>query len=437
MSDQIERSLGLWRSWALVVGCVIGSAIFMMPAVLAPYGGLGLISWGAAGAGAVLVAVMLGDLARRLPRVGGPYAYARAGFGDFAGFLVAWGYWISLWAACAAIAIGFVAYLGVFFPAITQSPTVSVSVGLAVIWSLIGVNYLGVRETGIMALVTTLLKLLPLIAIGLAGLFAVEVQDLPRMNPTGRSGLSVFAAASALGFFTFLGLEAASVPAGHVVAPKKTIPRALLLGTLTVAAVYLISGYAVAGLVPPDVLAHSSAPFADAAVRLVGEWGGFVVAGGALVATYGSLNGAILLNSQTAMAAAMDGLFPAPFKRISSRRTPGFSLLATGVLASFLLVMNYTKGLIGAYTFIILIATITTVVPYAFAAMAGLALGSRGRQGGRQTARERWVAVLAFIVCLWVIAGAGAETVYWGFLLLLAGLPVYVLVTRGKAPSSL
>jgi len=167
MSDQIERSLGLWRCWALVVGCVIGSAIFMMPAVLAPFGGLGLISWGAAGAGAILVAVMLGDLARRLPRVGGPYAYARAGFGDFVGFLVAWGYWISLWAASAAIAIGFVAYLGVFFPAVTQSPVLSVSVGLVVIWSLVGVNYLGVRETGIMALVTTLLKLLPLIAIGM------------------------------------------------------------------------------------------------------------------------------------------------------------------------------------------------------------------------------------------------------------------------------
>ena len=435
MSDQIERSLGPWRCWALVVGCVIGSAIFMMPAVLAPFGGLGLIGWSAAGAGAILVAVMLGDLARRLPRVGGPYAYARAGFGDFAGFLVAWGYWISLWAAAAAIAIGFVAYLGVFFPSITQSPTLSVSVGLVVIWSLVGVNYLGVRETGIMALVTTLLKLLPLIVIGLVGLFAVEVQDLPQMNPTGRSGLSVFATASALGFWTFLGLEAASVPAGHVVAPKKTIPKALLLGTLTVAAVYLISGYAVMGLVPSDVLEHSTAPFADAAVRLVGDWGGLVVAGGALVATYGSLNGAILLNSQTAMAAALDGLFPAPFKRISSRQTPGFSLLATGVLASLLLVTNYTKGLIGAYTFIILIATITTVVPYAFAAMAGLALGTRGPGGEQQTLRERLVAVLAFMVCLWVIAGAGAETVYWGFLLLLAGLPVYVLVTRGRDQS--
>lgn len=435
MSQSFERSLGLWRAWGLGVGCVIGSAIFMMPAVLAPFGSLGLIGWGAAAAGALAVAAMLGHMARRLPKVGGPYAYARAGFGDFAGFLVAWGYWISLWAASAALAIGFVAYFGVFFPAVTASPLLSVATGLAVIWSLVGINYLGVRESGITALVTTLLKLVPLIVIGLAGLVAVAPGDLPPFNPTGESGLSVFVAASALGFWTFLGLEAASVPAGHIVDPGRTIPRALILAVLTVAAVYLVSGYAVMGLVPHEALKESTAPFADAAVRLAGDWGGPAVALGALVATYGSLNGAILLNSQTAMAAALDGLFPAPFRNISKRQTPGVSLIATGILASLLIVMNYTRGLVGAYKFIILIATITTVVPYAFAAMAGFAL-DRGEQEALSR-REQLVALLAFLVCIWVIAGAGAETVYWGFLLLLAGLPVYVLVTGRRGRSRL
>lgn len=436
MSRDQKPSLGLWRSWSLVVGSVIGSAIFMMPAVLAPYGGLGLAAWAAMAFGAVIIAIMLGNLARRLPRVGGPYAYVRSGLGDFAGFLVAWGYWISIWAAAAAITIGFVAYLGVLVPAIGDSPGLSMAAGLAALWLFIGVNYMGVRETGIVALVTTLLKLLPLAAIGLGGLFFVELEALPELNPGGGSAFAAFAAASSLAFWTFLGLEAATIPADHVIEPRKTIPRALVLGTLTVAAVYLVTGFAVMGLVPTAELQNSTAPLADAAVRMVGGWGGPAVAVGAVVATLGSLNCAILLTSQTAMAAALDGLFPKRFGGLSGHQTPGFSLLVAGLFSSALLVMNFTKGLIGAYTFILLLATLTTVVPYAFAAMASLVLEARDKTiSAGQRRREGLIAVLAFLVCLWVIANAGHETVYWGFLLLLAGIPVYVAVTRQRQTS--
>ena len=226
MAPGRERTLGLWRSWALVVGSMIGSAIFIMPAVLVPYGGLGLVSWAVAGLGAVCVAVMLGNLARQVTGAGGPYAYVRAGFGHFAGFLIAWGYWIALWASCAAITIAFTAYLGAMVPAVRASPVLSVGAGLLLVWTLVGTNLVGVREVGILGLVTTVLKLVPLLAIGTVGLLFVQRDTLPPLNPGPNAPLYLFASAFALTFWTFLGLEAITVPAEDVIDPQITIGRA-------------------------------------------------------------------------------------------------------------------------------------------------------------------------------------------------------------------
>ncbi len=434
MAAEPGRALGPWRSWSLVVGSIIGSAIFMMPAVLVPFGGLGLVSWAVAGLGAVFVALMFANLSRRVSGVGGPYAYARAGFGEFAGFLIAWGYWITLWSACAAIAISFTSYLGAMFPMVGASPLLSAGSGLLLIWGLVGINLLGVKQAGIVGLITTVLKLLPLLALGIGGLFLVQPSTLPPMNPGGGSALSLFASSFALTFWTFTGLEVITVPAEDVVDPGKTIPRALVLGTLTATVVYLLVAFVVMGLVPAAQLKVSSAPLADAGARLAGPWGAVALSVGALVSTLGCLNCTLLAAGQTAMAAARDGVFPERFRRMTRQHTPGFSLVTAGVQMSALLLVNFSKGLVGAYTFIILIATLTAVIPYAFCAMAGLVLMRPSDEGNRQRRLgESVISVVAFVVCMWVIASAGQKTVYWGFLLLMAGLPVYVMVKRHRA----
>ncbi len=417
----------------MVVGSVIGSAIFMLPAIVAPYGGLGLVSLGAAAIGAMLVAMTFADLARRVTHVGGPYAYARAGFGDFAGFLMAWGYWIALWTACAAITIAFTAYLGALIPRIGASPTLSAGAGLLLVWGLVAINIRGVREVAIVGLTTTVMKLLPLVFIGTVGLFFVDSANLPPLNPTSDGSLFVFASTFALTFWTFTGMEGVTVPTEDVINPQRTIPRALILGTLTVGVIYLLVTFAVMGLVPASQLAASPSPLTDAGLRIAGSWAGVFVSVGALISTLGALNYAMLVAGQTAMAAARDGVFPDRFQRMTRYHTPGFSFIAAGVLTSALLIMNYTKGMVGAYRFVLLIATVTIVVPYAFAAMAALVLELSDRAAGRtRRLREGVVAVLSFLVCMWVIASSGTETVYWGFLLLMAGVPVYVLVTRDR-----
>jgi len=431
MADSKGRSLGFWRCWALVVGGTIGSAIFMMPSVLVPFGGLGFLSWMAAAAGAMLVALTLGNVARRVTTTGGPYAFARAGFGDFGGFLIGWGYWIGLWTSCAAITIAFAGYVGALIPSVADSPVLKLGFALVMVWTFVGINIAGVRESGITSLVTTILKLVPLIFIGVVGLFFVETENLPAMNPGSASPVAVFASAFAVTFWSFVGIEAATVPSEDVIEPARNIPRSLVIGVLTVTAVYLLSTFATLGMIPGERLAVSGSPMADAGVRIAGSWGGVAVTIGALVSMAGAFNVTLLVAGQTGMAAARDGLFPGVFERMTKYGTPGMSYVIAGVLISVMVIMGQTKNLVGAYTFALLLATLTTVIPYAFTAMAGLVLSVHDVKAGRgRKTAEEVVAVLAFLVCVWVMAASGEEAVYWTFLLLMAGVPVYVVVTR-------
>ena len=433
MSGDARRSLGFWRSWSLVVGGTIGSAIFMMPAVMAPYGGIGLLSLAVATLGALSIAMMFGNLARRVTVTGGAYAYTRAGLGDFAGFLIAWGGWIGLWVSCTAIAIAFAAYLGAVVPVIGDSPVLTAVAGLSLIWIVVGVNVAGVRESGIVSLATTILKLLPLVLIGCIGLLFVEAETLPAMHPGEGNALLVFASVFALTFWNFLGIESATVPAEDTLNSGNTISRATVIGTLTVGLVYLLVNFVALGVLPTEALAASTSPLSDVGIRLIGGIGGVIVVVGALVSTAGCINTTLLAAGQMAMAAARDGLFPPLFARLSTRHAPSASYVLSGMLASLLLILNFAKGLVAAYTFILLIATLTTVIPYAFSAISGLILQSRDPSISRShRIREGSVAAIAFGVCMWIIAASGFETVYWGFLLLMAGLPVYVMVTRVK-----
>src|SRR5437763_597730 len=140
--------LGMWAVTSLVVGNVIGSSIFLLPSVLAPYGGLAIVSWLITSAGAILLALVFARLASQVPRAGGPYVYTRVGFGDFAGFLIAWGYWIGLWASVAAVAVGTLSYVGALFPVVTSNLALSAVVAIGAVWLLRLVNLRGVQGGG-------------------------------------------------------------------------------------------------------------------------------------------------------------------------------------------------------------------------------------------------------------------------------------------------
>lgn len=428
-----RRDIGLWTAVALVMGNMIGSGVFLLPASLAAYGGLSLAGWMVSAGGSVCLALVFARLARLSPAAGGPYAYTRHAFGDLAGFLVAWGYWISVWSANAALAVAFVGYLDPFIPGVVRSPVSAALLAVATIWLLTAVNIGGVRAAGRVQLVTTVVKILPLVLIGVAGVMAMRPAHfaVAAGGPGGVSTGQGLLATVTLTLFAFLGLECATIPAGSMRDPHRTIPRATIVGTLLAAVIYIISTAGVMGIVPPDALARTTAPFAEAATMLFGATAGAVVAIGAAVSCFGALNGWTLVVGQLPLAVARDGLFPRVFGRVSADGTPVHGMIVAGVLSSVLVAMNYSRGLVALFTFIILLSTLSTLVPYVFCALATFLEGDDRRAAvARLPAGAAIVAGIAFVYALFAIGGAGADVVYWGFLLLLSGLPVYVWVVR-------
>ncbi len=307
---------------------------------------------------------------------------------------------------------------------------------IATIWLLTCVNALGVRQAGWVQGVTTVLKLTPLVGVTLFGLLLMDTSHFQPFNASGQGAGSAITACVALTLWAFLGIESATIPAQHIKRPQQTIPRATLLGTVAIAVLYIGGTAAVMGILPRQVLAASNAPFADAAGSAWGSWASLAVAAGAALSCFGALNGWILNTAQIAQAVARDRLFPALFGRLSSRGVPVYGLLASGALSTILVALNYTRGLVEQFTFIILLATLTALVPYVFCAAASLLQAARAQHaGGSPLWRAGGVtAGLALLYGLWAIAGAGQETVYWGFLLLLSGIPVYVgMVWRGHS----
>jgi len=428
--SQSRATLGLWMCTALVVGNMVGSGVFLLPASLGAYGGISIVGWLITTAGAMTLALVFSRLSRMMPSAGGPYAYTRRGLGDFAGFLVAWGYWNSIWTSNAAIAVAFVSYLTAFWPGLAGSNTMAAAIAIGSIWLLSWVNAAGVRNAGIVQLVTTILKLLPLVAIASLGLLYFNVEHFRPFNVSGTSSFSAISATVALTLWAFLGLESATIPADHVTEPSRTIPRATILGTVIAACVYVLGTVAVMGILPPSALAVSTAPFADAAREVWGGWAAYAVAGGAAISCFGALNGWILLQGQIPLAAANDNLFPARFQRLSGRNTPAFGILFSSVLVTLLILLNYTKTFVEQFNFIILLATLHTLIPYVFSAMSQLMIYVKERTlfDTERLLAPTLIAVLAFLYSLWAIVGAGMEIVYYGFLLLMVGVPVYVWI---------
>jgi APA family basic amino acid/polyamine antiporter len=431
-----ERPLGFWMATALVVGNIIGSGAYLVPASLAPYGRNSLVAWLFTATGAVLLAVVFAALSRAFPRDGGPYVYTRAAFGEAAGFVVAWGYWVSVWVGNAAIATGAVSYTSTFAPWIASVPGASAIVTIAVVWALTLVNCYGVRAAGWVQSVTTVLKLLPLLAVALAGGFFLRRETLAAFAeaPITLEGTT---AAATLTLWVLLGLESATVPADRVQDPERTIPRATLVGTVVAAVVCSVACSLVLIVVPASRLAGSTAPFADAARVFWGEGASAVVALLAAISAYGALNGWILLQGELPFAMARDGVFPRFFARESRRGTPAVAFVSTSVLVTLLVLANFHRGVVQVFTFMILLATSATLVAYLVCSVALLWLMRRGRLAGspRGKAALAIAGALGAAYSLWAIAGAGREATLWGAVLLLAGLPVYLWMKRGgRAP---
>jgi APA family basic amino acid/polyamine antiporter len=425
------RQLGFWMCLALVVGNMIGSGVFLLPASLAPYGLNSILGWIFTASGGVLLAIVFAQLARVYPQAGGPYLYPRLAFGECCGFVMAWGYWMSVWVGNAAIAIGSVAYLAELVPAIKHTQGAPAITAVVMIWILTFVNYRGVKQVGVFQLVTTVLKIMPLLAVvvlafvllgrGDASVIQVEPQPFT---------VSAVTAAAILTLWPLLGLESATVPTENVIDPQRNIPRSTLWGTIVTALIYVIACSAVILLIPGSQLQDSSAPFADVMRLFWGDWAATAVAAFAFISGFGALNGWILIQGEMPRVLAKEKIFPELFAHESRYRTPDYSLFITSALVTVVMLMNYSGSMVTVFTFIILISTSAYLVMYLFCSLAAFKLAWRGDMGlhGRKMMWLLAVAMLGALYSAWTLWGAGTEAFWWGTGLFALGLPLYFLL---------
>ncbi|MFC5905878.1 amino acid permease [Streptacidiphilus monticola] len=423
---------GLPTATALIVGSIIGTGVFALPSVLAPYGPISLVAFVAVTVGALALALTFGRLSQRVRGSGGPYVYAREAFGEFAGFLNAWSYWITAWAGNAAIAVAWVGYVEVFVNT-GHHKWISAAIALAGLWIPAVVNLAGLKSMGAFQIATTVLKFVPLILMATLGLLFLHPHNFGPFNASGTSPLGAVSAAAAIALFSYIGLETASVAAGRVRNPERNVPRATVYGTLACAAVYLLGTLAVFGAVPHAQLLTSTAPFTDAANAMAGgTWAGNLVAVAAIVSGIGALGGWTMICAEMPDAAARDGLFPQAFAR-RHRDVPVFGILSSTVLASAITIAAYSN-FTHVFTAIVLLSVLTAAIPYLFSAAAQLywLLTHRRELAPGRLARDLVVAGLALAFSYWSIQGSGYQTVYYGLFAVLLGVPVYIWLKQHR-----
>jgi APA family basic amino acid/polyamine antiporter len=442
--DQVgQPGFGLTTAIALIMGSIIGVGIFNLPTSLSSYGPITLVSMALTTVGALALALLFAALSRRLPADGGPYAYARTAYGNPLGFANAWSYWITAWAGNAAIAVGWVLYVEEFVNK-SHERWGSIALVLIGLWLPALVNLSGVKNMGIVQVVTTILKFAALAFMSTVGLFYINGANFTPWNVSGENAVSAVGGGMAIALFSYLGVEVASVAAGKVRDPDRNIPRATILGTLATAVVYMLSLTAVFGILPTGKLANSTAPFSDAVNQMFGgTWAGDVMSIVVINSGLGALTGWTMICAEMPLAAAKDGLFPQQFRRLSSKQVPAYGIVASTGLASVAMIINYL-GSNGAtvFTTLVLMTGITAAIPYGFSALAQIKwrLADHRALETPRFVRDMVVAVVSLVfsvLFIWYSRNTGHSFwVYWApFLLaggaLLLGIPVYG-AQRGK-----
>ena len=434
IADRRARALGLPSATALVIGSIIGTGVFTMPAVLAEAGTSSILVLGVVAVGAVLLGVMFGQLTKRIPSSdGGLYAYSRHEFGDFAGYLTAWCYWITAWAGNAAIVSSWVLYVESLFDIRHPSGLTNFGIAMLGLWIPAAVNLAGVKQMSWFQNVSVVLKFLPLLVIGVVGWFFVRAANFGPFNASGGSLYSAIGIAAGVALFSFIGVECASIAAGRVKDPRRNVGRASVLGTAASALLYLAVSAVVMGLVSHDSLVGNGAPFVAAFQTMFGHasWVGKLVAATAVASGIGALNGWTLVTAEMPFAAAKDGLFLPQFAKTNKDGTPWFGIIVSTIVASALMGFTYSghTGL-KVFTYLVDLSVVTVAIPYFFSACAQLAyLVSRRRAVlGWALARDLSIAGTSVLFSLWVTFTAGYQAVYQAMLLLLVGIPIYAFL---------
>jgi len=437
-----SAKLGLMALTALVVGSMIGSGVFSLPQNMAKGAspGAAFIGWLITGVGMLALVMVFRNLSMRKPDLdAGPYAYARAGFGEFIGFNAAWGYWLSAWLGNVSYAVLVFGTLGHFFPVFGSGNTWQAIVAASVaVWAIHFLILSGVRQAAIVNAVTTLAKLIPIYVFIVIVLVAFNLKTFTLYfwgtgTPALGDILAQVKSTMLVTLWVFIGIEGATVVSARAV--KRTdIGRATVIGFVITLATYLMISLLAFGIMSQPQLAAlpDTASMASILGKIVGPWGDGFIRLGLLISVFGAYLSWTLFASEIPFRAAEKGTFPAFFGKRNSKGSAVNSLWITnGLIQLFLIVTLFSNS---TYTALFYIASTAILVPYVFSGGYAMKLAITGETytGKGSMAGDLIAGLIATIYGCWLIYAAGPAYLLMCAILYVAGLPFYVMARSGK-----
>lgn len=428
-NKSLKKEISLFMATMLVCGNMIGSGVFMLPSTLAQVSGPGatIIAWILTTIGSVLIAISFANMGTKYPSTGGCYSYTKEAFGDFAGFLSAWLYWNGSWIGNAAIIVAITSYASTIIPALSN-PTISIIFSSAILWIFTILNITGVKKAGKIQSFVTVFKIVFFALFIIVAFMNFDINNITPLYPEGK-GLNTISLAATSTLWAFIGLESATVAGGELKDPEKNIRKSTIYGLIISAIIYLAISISSMGAMSNANLAQSTAPLTDILTNALGTGVGKILTVAVVVCILGTIIGWLLSTARVAYAAGVDGVFPKFFGKIDEKTgTPVNALIFGSVLVNILLVMNFQKGMVDAFTFITVLATLSYLPVYLLAVSAEMMLIFKDEKkfNFKIFIKKSILPLLAFIYVIWTIYGSGAETVMWGFILMLLGIPVYI-----------
>lgn len=408
---------------SLVIGSQIGSGVFLLPASLAIVGPIGLFGWLVSGTGAIFLALVFAKLSMIVSnKGGGPHVYVERAFGKQVAFFVAWTYWLVSWLSSVAVIIAAIGYFSLLVP--LPSPNYFLMAEMIVVIAVTLLNMRGIHTAGSFEIFFTVIKCLPLIIVPIAGLIILNMDNLTPMNPNGLPVFGALNSASLMTFWGFLGIEMATTTSSVVDNPSKTIPRAILLGTSFVIAVYLLSSISIMGVIPQALLAKTQAPYAVATQMIFGAGWDLVIAAFAFIACLGTLNAWVLASGQIALQASKDGLFPPIFSKVNRHGSPTASLTIVLICTLGLLVTTLTPDILKQMNVIIDLSVLVFLMVYLLSAAALIKILLQ--EGKQQSRIYFFICAMGGLFCIWVLAFASIMQLFLCSLFVVSGIPVYL-----------
>ena len=432
-SKGLKKEIGLTIAIALVFSNILGAGIFVIPSQLAAVTGPGasISAWVLTGVGAIILALTFANLGSKMPVSGGVVEYSRKSFGSFMGFMTAWLYWNGCWIGNATLFIVILKYLSGVFPILNSNPLYGFLLCTAIIWLFTFINIRGAKSAGTIGSVLILLKIVILILfiVVASGLF--DINNITPLFPKG-DGIKTIPLAAAVTFWAFEGVEVATVASGEIKNPKRNVKISTILGISLALFFYVAISILSAGAMNRTQLANSLDPLSEIMSMVLGEKSLLYINIAIALSICGSSILWLLATGRAAYAAGRDKLFPEIFSKVHKKYgTPYVSLIIGAILINALLLLNFFKGLNGAYNFIVLLSTLSYLPVYAVSTLAEmmLVIDFKNKTIGRKILSLIRPS-LGFLFCVWAIYASGAQTVLYGFLLIMLGIPIYAYMKK-------